>query len=47
MYKKSTSLDPRDLSACDLDIVAAVERLRVMAVFSFLGRVQVSAYIIP
>ena len=33
--------DPRNLSLCDLDIWADVERVRVILVFSFLARVQV------
>ena len=45
VFKNSTQHDPRDLSACDLDVTADVARLRVMVVFRFLGRVQVSTAI--
>ena len=42
VFKNSAQHDPRDLSTCDLDVAADVARLRVMVVFRFLGRVQVS-----
>lgn len=41
MFKTPGQYDPSDLSTCDLDITADVERLRVMIVFRFLSRVQV------
>lgn len=41
VFKSTGQYDPSDLSTCDLDIAADVERLRVMVVFQFLSRVQV------
>lgn len=43
MFKSTGQYDPSDLSTCDLDIAADVERLRVMVVFRFLSRIQVHA----